>query len=169
MTSASTARSREDVEANLERFGLPVPELVVGDVFERVGSGALDGVPVGVWYYDASHSYEAQLDGLRVAEPLLVPGALLIVDDTDWENVERALDDYLADQPRAREIVSLGWARPGIAAVVGGDARLRLGRVAPRRASDAADREPAVEDGAVDVVQREGGDVGLLLRRRPER
>ncbi len=100
--------SREDVEANLERFGLPVPELVVGDVFERVGSGALDAVPVGVWYYDASHSYEAQLDGLRIAEPLLVPGALLVVDDTDWEKVERALDDYLAEQPRVREIVSVG-------------------------------------------------------------
>lgn len=100
--------SREDVEANLVRFGLPLPEFVVGDVFDCVRSGALDGVPVGVWYYDASHSYQAQLDGLRVVEPFLVPGALLVVDDTDWEKVERALDDYLAEQPRAREIVSVG-------------------------------------------------------------
>lgn len=100
--------SREDIEANLGRFGLPLPKLVVGDVFEHVRSGVLDGVPVGVWYYDASHSYEAQLEGLRVVEPFLVPGALLVVDDTDWERVERALDDYVAEQPRAREIVSVG-------------------------------------------------------------
>ena len=100
--------SREDVAANLERFGLPLPDLVVGDVFERVRAGALDGVPVGVWYYDASHSYEAQLESLRLAEPFFVPGALLVVDDTDWERVERALDDYLAEQPRAHEIVSIG-------------------------------------------------------------
>ena len=99
--------SREKVEANLERFGLPTPEIVVGDAFELVPSGALDGVPVGLWYYDASHSYEAQVEGLRIAEPHLVPGALMVVDDSDWEDVEQALDDYLAAQPRARQILSL--------------------------------------------------------------
>jgi len=99
--------SREKVEANLERFGLPTPEIVVGDAFELVPSGVLDGVPVGLWYYDASHSYEAQVEGLRIAEPHLVPGALMVVDDSDWEDVEQALDDYLAAQPRARQILSL--------------------------------------------------------------
>ena len=61
----------------------------------------------GVWYYDALHTYEAQLEGLRIAEALLAPGALLIVDDTDWEQVERAMDDYLAEQPRARRILTI--------------------------------------------------------------
>ena len=97
----------QGVERNLERFGLPRPELLVGDVFELVPAGALDGVRVGVWYYDASHSYDAQVEGLRVAEPWLAPGALLVVDDTDWEDVERAVDDYLAAQPRARQILAL--------------------------------------------------------------
>jgi predicted O-methyltransferase YrrM len=97
----------ERVEANLERFGLPRPELLVGDVFELVPGGALGNTSIGLWYYDASHSYEAQLEGLRIAEPLLVPGALMIVDDTDWEDVDRAMDDYLASQPRARRILTL--------------------------------------------------------------
>ena len=97
----------EKVEGNLERFGLPRPEFVVGDAFQLVPGGALDGVPVGVWYYDASHDYESQLEGLRMAEPLLVRGALLIVDDTDWSDVERAMEDYLAEQPRARRILTL--------------------------------------------------------------
>ena len=99
--------SLEQVEANLERFGVPRPEILVGDVFELVRAGALDSVQVGVWYYDAAHDYEAQLEGLRIAEPHLVPGALMIADDTDWERVERALDDYLAEQPRARRILTL--------------------------------------------------------------
>jgi predicted O-methyltransferase YrrM len=99
--------SLEKVEANLARFGLRRAELVVGDVFELVPGGALGGTPVGVWYYDAAHSYEAQLEGLRIAEPHLVPGALMIVDDTDWEQVDRAMDDYLASQPRARRILKL--------------------------------------------------------------
>jgi predicted O-methyltransferase YrrM len=99
--------SLEQVEQNLARFGLPRPELLVGDVFELVPAGALRDTPVGVWYYDALHTYEAQLEGLRIAEPWLAPGALLIVDDTDWEQVERAMDDYLAEQPRASRILTL--------------------------------------------------------------
>ena len=99
--------SVEKVEANLARFGLPRPEILVGDAFELVPAGALDGTSIGVWYYDASHSYEAQPEGLRIAERLLASGALVVVDDTDWEDVERALDDYLAAQPRARRILTI--------------------------------------------------------------
>jgi len=106
--------SLEKVHANLARFGLTPPEVVVGDAFELVPAGALRDVPIGVWYYDAAHSYEAQLQGLRIAEPLLVPGALVIVDDTDWDDVARAMDDYLAEQPCARRIVTLdGESRGG--------------------------------------------------------
>jgi protein O-GlcNAc transferase len=97
----------EKVEANLERFGLPRPELHVGDAFELVPEGALNGTRVGVWYYDAAHDYDSQVEGLRIAEPLLVPGALVILDDTDWTDVERAIDDYLAGQPRARGLLTI--------------------------------------------------------------
>jgi protein O-GlcNAc transferase len=97
----------EKVEANLERFGLPRPELHVGDAFELVPEGALNGTRVGVWYYDAAHDYDSQVEGLRIAEPLLVPGALVILDDTDWTDVERAIDDYLAGQPRARRLLTI--------------------------------------------------------------
>jgi len=97
----------DKVETNLEEYGLPRPEILVGDAFELVPGGAVDDTPVGVWYYDAAHSYEAQLDGLRIAEPLLVAGALVVVDDTDWDDVSRAMDDYLESQPRARRIVTL--------------------------------------------------------------
>ena len=99
--------SVEKVEANLARFGLSPPELLAGDAFELVPSGALADTAIGVWYYDAAHSYSAQLDGLRIAEPLLVPGALVIVDDTDWDDVDRAMDDYLAEQPRAQRILTI--------------------------------------------------------------
>jgi hypothetical protein len=99
--------SPADVEASLERFRLPRPELIVGDAFELVPAGALGDVRVGVWYYDAAHDYESQLEGLRMGEPWLAPGALLVVDDTDWERVERALEDYLAGQPLARRILTL--------------------------------------------------------------
>ena len=97
----------EGVERNLERFGVSRPELLVGDAFELVPAGALGDTRIGLWYYDAAHDYDSQVEGLRIAEPHLEPGALLIVDDTDWEQVERALDDYLAEQPRARRILTI--------------------------------------------------------------
>ena len=55
--------SLEKVHANLARFGLAPPEIVVGDAFELVPAGALGDARIGVWYYDAAHSYEAQLEG----------------------------------------------------------------------------------------------------------
>lgn len=106
--------SLESVERNLERYGLERPELLVGDVFQLVESGALEGTRVGVWYYDALHTYDAQLEGLRVAEPLLAPGALVIVDDSDWEQVSRAIEHYLAEQPRARRVLSIGGKDKGL-------------------------------------------------------
>jgi predicted O-methyltransferase YrrM len=105
--------SLEKVHRNLARFDLTPPEILVGDVFELVPAGALGDVSIGVWYYDAVHAYEAQVDGLRIAEPWLAPGALIVVDDTDWEHVARAMDDYLAEQPRARRILTLDGTSRG--------------------------------------------------------
>ncbi len=97
--------SRAQLESNLKHFGLELPTIVEGDAFHVVPSGALAGRSVGVYYYDAGHSYEQQLDGLRMIEPWLADRALLIVDDTDREQVERATRDYLEQQPRARLLV----------------------------------------------------------------
>ena len=98
----------ERLDENLERFGLRgVPTVLVGAAFELVRGGALGTRRVGVWYYDAAHDYESQLECLRIVEPHLVPGSLLIVDDTDWERVSSAIDDYLDRQPRARRILVL--------------------------------------------------------------
>jgi hypothetical protein len=95
--------SRKDFEANLDGYGLSAT-VFEGDAFETLRSHALDGRSVGAYYYDAGHSYEQQLEGLRLIEPYLASPALLIVDDTDWERVERAVDDYLAGQPRAAQL-----------------------------------------------------------------
>jgi predicted O-methyltransferase YrrM len=100
--------SREQLELNLARFDLPGrPKLLEGDAFETLRSGALAGRSVGVYYYDNGHEYEQQLDGMRLIESYLASPALVIVDDTDWGRVERAVDDYLEQQPRATEILTI--------------------------------------------------------------
>jgi protein O-GlcNAc transferase len=100
--------SKEQLERNLARFDLAGrPTLIEGDAFDTLRSGALEGRRVGVYYYDNGHEYEQQLDGMRLIEPYLADGALVIVDDTDWEGVGRAVDDYLREQPRATELLRI--------------------------------------------------------------
>ncbi len=105
--------SRAELEANLARFGLPTPTLLEGDAFALLRGGALAGRAVGVYYYDAAHDYEQQLEALRLIEPYLAERALLIVDDTDWERVRRATDDYLAGQERATLLWETGGSDHG--------------------------------------------------------
>jgi protein O-GlcNAc transferase len=100
--------SRSVLEANLARFGVEDATILEGDALELLRSGALGDRRVGAYYYDASHSYEHQLEGLRLIEPYLTERALLIVDDSDWEDVARATRDYLASQPKARLLLEIG-------------------------------------------------------------
>jgi hypothetical protein len=103
------AASRDAFEANLERFDVQ-PTLFEGDSLELLRGNALAGRRVGVFYYDACHDYEPQLESLRLVEPHLADEALLIVDDSDWDEVHRAIDDYLAGQPRAKVLVEVAGA-----------------------------------------------------------
>ena len=99
--------SREQLEANLRRFGVDGARIVEGDAFDVLRSDALDGTRAGVWYYDAAHSYEQQLDGLVLAEPYLADRALLVVDDSEWDFVGRATREYLEREPRARMLFDI--------------------------------------------------------------
>jgi predicted O-methyltransferase YrrM len=99
--------SRRRLDANLRRHGLTGYTILEGDAFRLLRQGALGDRRVGVYYYDAAHDYRSQLRGLRLIEPYLADDALLIVDDTDWDQVARAMRDYLAGQPRAERLVLL--------------------------------------------------------------
>jgi predicted O-methyltransferase YrrM len=106
---ALPAANRGAFEANLERFDVH-PTVFEGDTLELLRGGVLKGRMVGVYYYDACHDYEPQLEALRLVEPFLAPEALLIVDDSDWEEVHKAVHDYLAEQPRARLLAEVAGA-----------------------------------------------------------
>jgi len=99
--------TRERLEANLERFGLTAPAILEGDAFELVRGGALEGRRAGVYYYDNGHEYEQQLEALRMIEPYLAERALVIVDDSDWDDVSRATRVWLEEQPRAELLLDI--------------------------------------------------------------
>jgi predicted O-methyltransferase YrrM len=99
--------ARSTVEQNLAQFGVSEATIIEGDAFEVLRGDALRTRTIGVYYYDAAHTYEHQLDGLRLVEPYLAAEALLIVDDSDWDFVAKAIDDYLAGQPRASSLIQI--------------------------------------------------------------
>ena len=103
----------DELHANLARFGLDGATVLEGDAFELIGGGALAGRRVGAYYYDAAHGYEEHLRGLEIVEPFLSDHALLIVDDTDWPQVEAAVRDYVARRANARTLVSIGGKERG--------------------------------------------------------
>jgi predicted O-methyltransferase YrrM len=106
--------NREQLDRNLARFGFAGrAEMIEGDAFETLRSDRLAGRKVGVYYYDNGHEYEQQLDGMRLIEPYLLSPALVIVDDTDWERVEQAVEDYLAEQPRATQLLRIDGKERG--------------------------------------------------------
>jgi len=107
------AASREALEANLERFGVDSATILEGDALDVLRGDALAGRRIGVFYYDACHEYDVQLEALRLVERHLTDQALVLVDDSDWPKVRQALDDYLAGQPHARELLTIGGSDTG--------------------------------------------------------
>ena len=107
--------SRQQLEENLRRFGLDGRAAVLeGDAFAVLRGDALGDRRVGVYYYDAGHAYEQQLEALRLIEPHLATRALLVVDDTDWDDVRRATGDYVAAQPSVSLLLEVGGKEHGL-------------------------------------------------------
>ena len=51
---------------------------------------------INFYYYDADHSYENQLENLLIANEFLKKNAIILVDDYNEEQVERATLDFIA-------------------------------------------------------------------------
>lgn len=107
------AASRAALDANLERFGITGARILEGDTLEVLRNDPFAGRPIGVFYYDACHDYEPGLEALQLIERYLAEPALVIVDDSDWPEVRRAIEDYLAGQPRAQTLVNIAGATAG--------------------------------------------------------
>lgn len=60
---------------------------------------------IGFYFYDGSHDYASQLQGLRAAEPFLGDGALIMVDDTNWPDPDRATRYFMEASDSEWDIV----------------------------------------------------------------
>ncbi len=107
-SSSGSLVSRKAFDANLDRFGATGATVIEGDAFEVLESGQLEHLKVGVFFWDADHTREGQLRGLRDIQPRLAPGAVLIIDNADRPSVMAAVDEWLLEQPRASLALELG-------------------------------------------------------------
>jgi len=119
---------RERFDATLASFGSTRATVIEGDAFEVLESELLEARRIGVLFWDADHTHEGQLRGLRAAERHLAPGALVVCDNADGAGVRGAIDEWLRESPRARLVLDLGghtrgqrWWHDGIRAVRWGD------------------------------------------------
>jgi Methyltransferase domain len=60
---------------------------------------------IGFYIYDGEHSYQNQLDGLRVAEPFFAPGCLVMVDDTNDPEPRQATADFVKASSNSYETI----------------------------------------------------------------
>ena len=60
---------------------------------------------IGFYFYDGSHDYKSQLNGLQIAEPFLADDALIMVDDTNWPDPEKATLDFMEQSKFNYEII----------------------------------------------------------------
>jgi predicted O-methyltransferase YrrM len=112
-SSSGSQVSREAFDANLNSFSATGATVIEGDAFEVLESAQLERLKVGVFFWDADHSREGQLRGLRDIQPRLAPGAVLIIDNADRPSVMTAVDEWLSEEPRAQLALELGGSTRG--------------------------------------------------------
>jgi protein O-GlcNAc transferase len=63
--------------------------------------------------YDGAHDYRSQLLGLMFARPFFAQQALIVVDDTNWVDVNQANKDFIATHPQCELLLDLPTAVVG--------------------------------------------------------
>lgn len=51
---------------------------------------------IGFYLYDAIHTYEDQLENLKLAEPFFSEDCVIMVDDSNWDYVRQATLDFIS-------------------------------------------------------------------------
>lgn len=70
------------------------------EYFSRIHSG-----PIGFYVYDGNHSYDSQLMGLRAAEPFLSENSIILIDDTNYDEVRKSTVDFIGDSSYKYEVI----------------------------------------------------------------
>jgi predicted O-methyltransferase YrrM len=93
----STTNNFEQTLGNLGKFGVAhrasLKNMSYKDFFDDVPGD----YKIQVYNYDGAHDYESQLAGMQAAWAYLQPGSIIIVDDLLYSEVNRAVNQFIAD------------------------------------------------------------------------
>ena len=91
-------RNHALVRERARRLGVTNARIVDADFEDalRRAEQWLDGRAIGVYFVDGPHDYRSQIVCLLQAKRLLAEGAVIVVDDSNYEHVRRANADFLA-------------------------------------------------------------------------
>jgi len=70
------------------------------DYFSKVHSSA-----IGFYIYDGEHSYDNQLNGLKMAESFFSENCIILVDDINWHDPRQATLDFIKSSTNKYEIL----------------------------------------------------------------
>jgi predicted O-methyltransferase YrrM len=93
------AAARAELAGNLERYADHEVTLHDADCFALLARRDVLPEPVGIYFYDGSHTGLAHYLGLGVAEPLLADEALVLIDDASLPVVADATRRYTDRHP----------------------------------------------------------------------
>jgi predicted O-methyltransferase YrrM len=91
--------ARAELADHLDRYADRKVALHDADCFTLLARPGVVPEPVGVYFYDGSHTRLAHYLALGVVEPLLADEALVLVDDASWPMVATATRRYLRRHP----------------------------------------------------------------------
>lgn len=101
----------EKLEENLATFGIAEQVMFCNQDFQEFFSDLRQletSDKIGVYLYDGAHDYRSQLLGLLWAVPFLADRAVIVVDDSNWNDVRLANSDFLKLYPQCSILLDVG-------------------------------------------------------------
>lgn len=94
-------KNQSIVEDRREKLGLKNVHLINADYEDALHNleKHLNGRKISVYFVDGPHDYRSQLVCLLFAKPFLADNAIIIVDDSNYNDVRQAAADFLVSHP----------------------------------------------------------------------
>lgn len=62
---------------------------------------------IGFYFYDGGHDFESQYEALKMAEPYLSDKALILIDDTNLEEADKANNKFISERSDFSKIIDI--------------------------------------------------------------
>jgi predicted O-methyltransferase YrrM len=89
--------SIERTTENLAKFGISNRVEFCNADYKDFFAKLADDFKIQTYFYDGAHAYEPQLDGMEIAWKHLQSGSIIIVDDFLYPEVNRAINQFIAN------------------------------------------------------------------------